>query len=285
MNSKYYKLFIIIFIILFIFLIINILLQNDILYDKNKKSDLEKDGFFIFKNILSEDELKKIKEQCKNNEYKIVKENLINNFKINEIINKNIGINHQFQDYIFIIKKSSIHTCHRDNNGDFFNKGQKYPSYTGIIFLEKMEKCLGLIPKSHKNINSFGINIKNRVVNILCNPGDMIIFNANLIHVGTLNKKDDHLRIQMKITHKEDIDKIFYYNNYNKILNENNKLPSYIKKYQKNLSCSFPIFSVLSQKIIEKNSTKNNNTKDFFKNSFAYLFNGDSNFYNFKNAF
>ena len=38
MNSKYYKLFIIIFIILFIFLIINILLQNDILYDKNKRT-------------------------------------------------------------------------------------------------------------------------------------------------------------------------------------------------------------------------------------------------------
>jgi len=37
-----------------------------------------------------------------------------------------------------------------------------------------------------------------------------------LIHVGTINKKDDHLRIQMKVTHKDDFDAIGYYENFHK---------------------------------------------------------------------
>jgi hypothetical protein len=238
---------------------------------------------------LSNDEINKLKEECFNDNHYNVKEYIINNQRINNIIKTYISNNYQFQDYIFIIKKSAIHTCHRDSNGIFFNKGQQYPSYTIIIFLEDMDKCLGVIPKSHLNINSFNFNMTDKVQNIPCNPGDAIIFNANLIHVGTLNNNDNNLRIQMKITHKDDIYKIPYYNNYNKILNEDNNVPIYIRKIQKNLSCMFPIISNLSQNEIKRTSRGtdyNNNLQiGIFQKIYSYLFYGNTNFYDLPNAF
>ena len=60
----------------------------------------------------------------------------MNNKKINKLIKKYTNNEYIFQDYVFIIKRSSIHTCHRDSNGDFFNADQKYPSYTILFFLE-----------------------------------------------------------------------------------------------------------------------------------------------------
>ena len=48
------------------------------------------------------------------------------------------------------------------------------------------------------------------------NDGIMIIFDANLIHVGTLLDSDNNIRIQMKVTHKDDIEVLSYYQNFNK---------------------------------------------------------------------
>jgi hypothetical protein len=59
----------------------------------------------------------------------------------------------------------------------------------------------------------------------------MILFNANLIHVGTINEKDDHLRIQMKVTHKEDIDTIGYYENFHKILTKSKMVTKNAKTF------------------------------------------------------
>ena len=95
------------------------------------------------------------------NDYINVKSYLHKHDKIQKIINDYTDEFYQFQDYIWIIKKSSVHTCHRDNNGDFFNKGQKYPSYTMLIYLEDMDNSLDVIDKSHKaeNKNAFDFNI------------------------------------------------------------------------------------------------------------------------------
>jgi hypothetical protein len=256
---------------LFIILILCIILI--LLYYRKKLSkqinnpinnyNLEKDGLHIIKNILSNDEIYQLK-----NNYHSIKDYIINNKRINNIIKIYTNKDYQFQDYIFIIKKSSIHTCHRDNNGDFFNKGQKYPSYTIIIYLEKMDKCLGVIPKSHLNKNSFNFNITDPIKNIICNPGDAIIFNANLIHVGTLNKNDNNLRIQMKITHKDDRNTLYFYENYNKQLNNPSKYNTKLQKLQKHISCSFPIISKYTEKY-DKN--KNNNDNLISKLLFAKL--------------
>jgi len=282
-KTNYYQWFILMSVLLLMLFILHFFLYDDILDKWMTRNNLQKDGFCILKNVLSNKEITFLKETCQKEQHKEVKEMLINHEKLNKQIKQKTGPKYQFQDYIFIIKKSAIHTCHRDSNGDFFNEGQKYPSYTMLIFLEKMDKCLGVIPESHKDVNSFNINVTDKVVNLLCNPGDAILFNANLIHVGALNDKDDHLRIQMKVTHQEDIDKIPYYNDYNKILNEDNHLPFYLKKAQRKLSCLFPIFSNWTQTEIQENSA--GSAIGPFQQMFSYLFYGNSKFYDLPNAF
>lgn len=243
---KKINLFILLIVIFLVYVIIYNLISRDSVY-VTKTYDLQKDGACIFNTVISDMEIKKLKQYCKENNYKEVKNKLIHNSKLNNIIRQKLGKDYQFQDYIWIIKNSSVHTCHRDNNGDFFNEGQKYPSYTLIVYLEDMEKCLGIIPKSHKGISHNNINLTNKVESLLCKSGDAILFNANLIHVGTIQKKSDHLRIQMKITHKDDIPFLSYYEDFNKVLKKDNNIPKSVLHFQRNVSCMFPFISDLTQ--------------------------------------
>jgi hypothetical protein len=253
----------------------------------NASYNLNKDGLTILKNTFTKKELGYFKNECNHDNYKIVKERIMSNKKMQSIIKNKIGNDYDFQDYIFIIKKSAIHTCHRDGNGDFFNEKQQYPSYTMLLFLEDMEKCLGVIPQSHKHVNSFNFNFTEKVTNVVCNKGDIILFNANLIHVGALNSRDDNLRIQMKITHKDDIPVMDYYNNYNKILNENNNMPFYVRKMQQKLSCMFPVLSNYTQKEVQTSSEHSKTAKDIsiVQKIYSYVMYGNSKFYNLPNAF
>jgi len=287
-SNNLYIYFTIIIIIIIVFIIIyNLFLYEDIIANKNINYELNKNGFVIIKDVFTDNQITYLKNNCNNNNFKIVKNYLINNPKLKNIIKTNLNENYIFQDYIFIIKKSMIHTCHRDNNSIFYNDLQKHRSYTMLIYLEYMEKCLGVIPDSHIDANSHNINLTNNVINLLCNKGTVILFDANLIHVGALNKKDDNLRIQMKITHKDDINAISYYNNYNKVLNENNNLPVYIRKAQKRLSCTFPFISSYTKEGIKKNSEemKKGNEPTLSQKVYSYLLHGNPNFYNLENAF
>ena len=84
-----------------------------------------------------------------------------------------------------------------------------------------------------------------------------------------------------------DINAISYYNNYNKVLNEDNNLPVYVRKAQKKLSCTFPFISAYTKEGIKKNSEamKEGNETTVSQKMFSYLFHGNSNFYNLQNAF
>jgi ectoine hydroxylase-related dioxygenase (phytanoyl-CoA dioxygenase family) len=261
--------------------------MNDRIGNRNKKYDLKEDGFILLKNVLNEGEIDYIKNNCIENDNYNVKSYIVDNYKIRNKLITTIGNNdYIFQDYILIIKKSSVHTCHRDYNGDFFNKGQQYPSYTFIIYLEDMEKGLGVIPSSHKSVNSYNINLTNSIINIPCKSGDILLFNSNLIHVGGLNENPDNLRIQMKLTHKDDIEHIAYYENYNKVLNKDNNLPFILKKIQKNASCMFPGISNLTQSENVKMGNQNNKTNlGLFEKLYSYIFYGNANFYDLPNAF
>jgi hypothetical protein len=284
-NMKKY--FLIPFFIIFVILLYCLFIKDNIA-EINNKYDLQKDGFIVIKNLLNDTEVKKIKKLCIADDYYNAKKTLIEDDKINRVILKTIGDeNYMFQDYIWIIKKSSVHTCHRDNNGDFFNEGQQHPSYTMLIYLEDMNKCLGVIPTSHNSVNSFNVNLENSVVNLPCKNGDAILFNANLIHVGGLNDKEDNLRIQMKITHKDDIDTLSYYQNFNKVLNKDNNLPYVFRKIQKNFTCMLPIMSNLTQRenISSSRGSDNGAKIGIGQRIFSYLFYGNSKFYDLPNAF
>ena len=269
-------------ILIFKFLL-NFVLYEDIINPRYVKSNLQEDGYVIFKEVLKVKELEYVSDLCSKDQNKEVKHYLMQHK--NNLINikKHTSKEYIFQDYIFIIKKSAIHTCHRDSNGDFFNENQKYPSYTLLIFLEDMDKCLGVIPKSHHDINSFNYNPEDQVVNLLCKKGDAILFNANLIHVGALNYKDNNLRIQMKVTHKDDIEAIPFYNNYNKVLDQENHMPFFLRKAQRKLSCMFPIIADVTQTEVQRNASGHDTS--IAQRIFSYVFYGNSNFYKLPNAY
>ena len=190
-----------------------------------------------------------------------------------------------FHDYIFVIEKSSIHTCHRDSNCELFNK-INHPSYTFIIYLEDMNKCLGIIPTSHKNKHNFGFNLTNKIKQVQCKKGDILLFNSCIIHAGLLDKKSNYLRIQMKYSHKDDIPLLNYYTNYNKLLNKKNNLPYSIKKIQQNLSCMIPLVADSSIESMKKNKNiKNIIDIPLDEQIFNYIFYGRSDYYNLDNAF
>ena len=275
------KIFFFIILLIILYVIIYCFLTKDYIDDTNKKYDINEDGFTTFKEVVAEDDIKILLEKSQQKDYKYIKNFIVQNKKIKKIYKTLLGKNYQFQDYIFVIKRSSIHTCHRDGNGHFFNKDQTNPSYTIIIYLEDMEKSLGVIPKSHQTVDSFGLNITNKLINLPCKKGDIIIFNANLLHVGTINEKDDHFRIQMKLTHKDDISAISFYENYNKILDEENKLPKIIRIFQRNLSCMIPFLSNIGQNVIQ--TTTQDKNDNIIKKLYSYLCYGNGEAFDLPN--
>jgi hypothetical protein len=263
--------------ILFLTLIIILNFLLKLWFDGQKTHsifDLNKDGVCLISNVLSQKEIEKLKK---------MKELEIKKYIIHKF-SKSLPEGYTFQDYVWVIKKSSVHTCHRDNNGDFFNPGQKYPSYTILFYLDDIDKCLGVIPKSHLSPTNHAINLTNDLRNIECNKGDAIIFNANLIHVGTINPHN--MRIQMKITHKDDLETLNYYQNFNKVLNKENNISTPILRMQRNLTCMFPYMSNLSQNdnIKSARGTDNGAEITWGQKVFSRLFYGNKDFYDLPNV-
>jgi hypothetical protein len=276
-----YKLILNISIVIIIILIISSIFfkyinNNIITIDDNYT--LHKNGFEIFE-LLNKDDIDTLNLLWTNKKYDDIKKYIHNNIKLLDIIKNKLGNDYIFQDYIFLIEKSRIHTCHRDNNGLMFNKNQKHPSYTILIFIEQMEKCLDVIPNSNKSTN--GIFITDVTSSIKCNIGNIIIFDANLIHSGSFNNKKNNRRIQMKISHKDDIDILSYYEKYNKTLNKENYLPNNIINIQKHLSCQFPIVSDIMQPLV--NNATYNKEIPLYQKIFSKIFYGDKNYYNLSN--
>jgi len=270
----------VLFILFMVILFVYIYSRNPLLLDKSIKYNLNDDGFCIYKQLINKKEIKKIKKMVEENNLNQIKHEIIHNDKISYKLLNKLDHGYGFQDYIFIIKKSSIHTCHRDANGMFFNPEQEHKSYTLLVFLEEMEDSLGVIPASHEHLYEYSINFSNNVKTFSCNPGDAILFDANLIHVGGINEKDNNIRLQFKLCHYDDINELSYYNHYNKILNEDNAYPKWIRVLQKNISCMIPGISDLTQNHIQYESQNTSNSTSLLSNLFAQFVYGNKNFYN-----
>jgi len=257
--------------------------------NSDDETPLFRHGFHCFRQVLLPAYCDSVAALVKQGRYKEVKDTLLQNDRLKRLISSidEEDNGYVFQDYIWIIQKSVVHTCHRDNNGDFFNEGQQYPSYTMIVYLEDMGKCLSVLPKSHQDPNSYFFNFTQTLTDIPCKKGDVLLFNANLIHVGTFNEKEDNIRVQLKVTHREDIKHILYYEDFNKVLNQENELPLVLRKAQRSLSCTFPGISDLTQgeNIRTARGSDNGVTIGPGLQWFSYLFYGNKDFYNLPNAF
>jgi len=120
MNTYYENYFF--FIILGILIVLGITTTQYV--NKNRQYNLKRDGCCVIKNAIDSDEISKLHALCVQGNYKKVKEDIINNTHVQNKIHKFLSNDYIFQDYIWIIQKSAVHTCHRDNNGDFLMKGK-----------------------------------------------------------------------------------------------------------------------------------------------------------------
>lgn len=277
------KRIIILLLVLIILSLVIRFVRSDRIY--NPGCQLDMNGYCYIPNFLDQVKNTKLLNKIKNSNYKGIKELIISDPNIQNKIHKILNNKYVFQDYIWIIKKSNVHTCHRDNNGDFFNIGQKHPSYTLLIFLENMDRCLDVIPKSHRNKYNNSIAITDNTKSIMCQPGGALLFNANLIHTGSFNiHKPNNIRIQLKLTHIDDIDTLSYYQDFNKIVDKENKLPHWIKASQKHISCQFPILNDLTQHININSARGTSGGAKIGQGQklFSYLFYGDKNYYDLK---
>ena len=233
--------------------------------------DLARDGMCIIHNKLSPSDV----EMLKHLDNESIKTFITENPKIKQSLRDILGEDYVFQDYVFIIKKSSIHTCHRDANGDLFNEDQQYPSYTMLVYLDPpKEGCLNTVLGSH---DGRALNM-NGVTNMTCNSGDIFLFNANMVHAGIINDTNN-LRIQLKVSHKDDIDALHYYQGYHKVADKDNTLPGVLKHIHQKVSCMAPFISDLTQENVKSEEMSND------KKVFSKFFYGDEEFYNLPNAF
>lgn len=284
-NGYVYALFFLIFLVLVLSLIN--FDQDAKNYEVIPKIQLQMDGYCVCSQLFSKDDLTSMHQYANKHQYRELQHKIQHHPALRHFIKKHLGQHYTFQDYIWMIEKSHVNTCHRDNNGDFFNERQKHPSYTMLLFLEDMDKCLSVYAGSHKHKLSHCVNFTTPLQNIICKKGDVIIFNANLIHVGAMNTNPHNKRVQMKLTHKDDLEVLSYYQNFHKVANKENLVPKYMQKVQRSLSCTFPIVSDMTQQTNIQSSRGSDNGASIpsHQKVFSFIFYGNSDFYDLPNAF
>ena len=236
-----------------------------------KNAKLHVNGFQV-SDCLSDSDVNYLKTMWDANENQQMKDFIHKHPKVLKHVQSLLGPSYVFQDYIFLIEKSKIHTCHRDNNSKAFNPKQKHPSYTILFYLEPMKRCLDVVDKSSKS--QLGMFLTDPTESVQCSPGNALLFDANLIHSGSMNDKENHRRIQMKLTHVDDLEAVSFYQEYNKKLDSENNNPDFVNKMQKHFSCQVPIISDMF---------KNDAVKPVEK-IFSKIFYGNENFYDLKDV-
>ena len=273
--EKYILLLIVVVLLLVIFFIHR---KDTPITSLSTRDQLDTLGICSFKNVLTPSQIEMLMQSCIDNDNKTVKDYIQQCPTILDAIHKTLGPDYVFQDYVFVIKKSSIHTCHRDGNSDMFNEKQTHPSYTMIVYLEDIEGgCLGIVPGSH---DGRSLNLIGGLSSVVCRKGDMVLFNASLVHAGTLGPKSDNVRIQLKVTHKDDLEAIDFYQQYNKVAERDNTLPFPIKKFHQQMSCLAPVVADMTQSEVQDTENVSASKKIFSK-----IVYGDSNFYDLNDAF
>lgn len=211
---------------------------------RNVEWSLDRDGLCIISDMFSPSELefmlRTAKQQTKP-ALQSVRAFVANHGPLNEaLVNRCAMIEYEYNDYLFAILGSQISTCHRDYNGTMFQKSLNYPTFTVLIFLNEMNACLDVVPGSHVRsyINNY---LMDNSKHVRCRVGDVLIFNSNLIHTGSIvNKSESNPRLQMKLCHKSDREKLPFLEDYYKVLNDKTSSKP-ITTFAKHISCQYPI--------------------------------------------
>jgi len=284
MNIYKYMWWNIIYVLLF-FIFLSILLRIYLRSGKQymsryMKTCIMRDGFTMFMNTLRNDEINDIRSLWDAKKYTRIKTIVHSNKALLENIKKALGDDYVLMDYIWFIENSVVHTCHRDNNSHIFGFNN-FPrrSYTMILYIDDMDKCLDVIKGS--NNKPYWFNFYDATNTVLCKPGDLLLFDANLVHSGSLESNKNNRRIQLKVTHKYDLEKISYYNNVHRLLDKHNTNTQISKVLQKSLSCQFPIISDITQDV-NKESVNIEKDPSMLQKMFSSTFYSDPNFYKLK---
>ncbi len=242
---------------------------------------LERDGFVLLPNILTPEKVQYYLDLSNNKHTLEIKKDIHGN---PDILNRTkLGNDYEFQDYILSIQQAS-YTCHRDNNRKQANKGQKHDSYTILFFLKEMDRSLDVIVGSH--LQNKAMYLTDHTKSITVPVGSALLFNANLIHAGSFNEKDGNTRIQMKLTHRDDRKAIDFYEDYNKIADKSNKVPTGFQKIHKHLSCQFPFLSDTTQDLNIQTSkyTSNDAKAPWIQRVFSQIVYGNPNYFDLSDA-
>ena len=234
---------------------------------KARADDVGDSGYDVL-TCLNENEVNYALNLIELGKYTELQHMIQNNATVLREIQRVLGPDYVFQDYLLSIEKSAISTCHRDENGQLFN-GQSHPAYTILFFMEPMNACLDVITGSLKRRDF--INISHPLESIPCTPGQAILFNADLIHSGSVNDKDDNKRVQMKLIHKDDVGKIPQFDDYHKVADASKSNTRWYTKFVRDISCTFTGVADM---------TKNGqNMPDFIKSLYRQVAYGGSDKY------
>jgi hypothetical protein len=209
--------------------------------DKRYDWSLHNDGIQRIKGVLTQHDLNQLRHLAETDQTLKMQEYLLHpQSSLSRHVMPLLPEGYVFHDYIFFIRRSQFHTCHRDYNGDLFNEGI-HPSYTMIVYLSDMDRCLDVIPGSHTSKDD-NMGLTDRTQTVHCLTGDVLLFNANIVHSGSLNE-GAFPRVQLKVSHRDDLEKLAYYQGYHKVMNEEMGYSTALQNLHKHLTCTFPIIS------------------------------------------
>jgi ectoine hydroxylase-related dioxygenase (phytanoyl-CoA dioxygenase family) len=207
-------------------------------------------GYVVIEKMIPEHHLKNLLKQWDARDFQSIKKYFLNNTEINQRITQLLGSDYHLIDYTYVIEDSSIHTFHRDYTSSRKYNGLSNPSYTMILYLDDSKSGLNLIPGSHKNLSP--IYLYDQAVNLAFAPGSAIIFDADILHAGSvIDGQSKRHCIQFKIIHKDDVHKMPHLLNYHVLINRPNVKNIQSKNIEAIITKQFPVFMDLSNGVIK----------------------------------
>jgi hypothetical protein len=232
-------------------------------------------GYLIINNFLDKPTVNNIMKNWNIKNYKAIKEYFLTNQTVRDKIRQIFGDEYILINYCYLIENSAIHTYHRDYTSSQNYNELEHPSYTMILYLDKSDTGLNVIPGSHIDNNL--CYLIDRSKKLKFNPGDSIIFDADILHAGTaIDKLESRHCIQFKIIHKDDIKKMPWLLDFNVLINKPNDKDFTLKLIEAELTKRIPCFMDLTNGTIK---TAFSEEKSFLQKIFSWLLFSNEDFY------